>query len=193
MVTLTEQHDVLTADQRAYVIERFRSGLVRSMVHNTGGKVESRARTSSSVKISRGELRQDVDGALAAAIESGTGVSGDRVELWELVHYELGAYYKPHVDWLSEAKNPTAYHLGGQRTHSAILYLSDVEEGGETFFPLLKKSVLPRAGLLVTWNNLRGGKPLLQALHESRPVTAGEKWALVTWVRERPHVPTQGD
>lgn len=189
MVVLTDQHGVLTADQCAHVIEQYHPKLQPSQVTTEGGRVNSASRTSSSYKIPCGSLRSDIESALREAITEATATSSDRVEPWELLHYVPGAYYRPHVDWFHPTILPTVDALGGQRTHSVIAYLSEVEKGGETFFPLLKRAIVPCTGLLVTWNNMHEGRTLFEALHEARPVTAGEKWALVTWIRERTYTP----
>jgi len=48
--------------------------------------------------------------------------------------YQIGQEYKAHHDYFDEQ---TAKRLGspGNRIATALMYLSDVEEGGETYFP----------------------------------------------------------
>jgi prolyl 4-hydroxylase len=190
VITLAEQPGVLTEAQCSFVIETFRGSLQPSFIGGLAGKTQSKARTSHGYPIPRGVLRTDIADALRVALADVSAVSEACVEPWSLLHYAQGAYYRPHVDWFLPAQAELLSN-GGQRTHSVIVYLSDVERGGETFFPLLRKAVTPRTGLLITWNNMLNGMPLFAALHESRAVEAGEKWALVTWIREREYDPAK--
>lgn len=186
MVRLTERSGTLSEAQCATVISRYRERLVRSGASDMDGKrIISPTRTSFGFKIPRGDLQPDIANALHEAVVETTGVSdSDRVEPWSLLHYGQDDCYRTHVDWFSPAQS-ILFINGGQRTHSVILYLSTVERGGETFFPIIRRIITPCIGLLVAWNNTFGERTLFETLHESKPVEAGEKWALVTWVRER--------
>lgn len=66
---------------------------------------------------------------------------------WPLpFHWLLGQYYRVHHDMYP---HPHHKELGaGPRTLTVFLYLSDVEEGGETGFPKLNISVEPKKGAL---------------------------------------------
>ena len=62
-----------------------------------------------------------------------------------------------------------------------------MEEGGETIFPELELAVQPETGKAIFWPNVTSdGRKVRTSLHGSAPVTKGEKWALVCWVRESP-------
>lgn len=186
MITLVERHGVLTEEQCTHVIEQFRANLAPSAMSGWRGKVIApTSRSSSSYKIPRHSFRSDIAEALCKGLADATGVlDADRVERWELVHYARGGFYRAHVDWTRPQIRRAALAPGGQRTHSAILYLAAVEKGGETAFPRLRRVVVPEIGMLLTWNNLPDGKPSYDAVHEARPVIAGEKWVLATWIRE---------
>lgn len=61
------------------------------------------------------------------------------------------------------------------RSMSAILYLNDVEEGGETWFDKFGLSVVPQKGKLVLF-------PANFAYsHQAMPPTSGNKYILVSW------------
>ena len=76
---------------------------------------------------------------------------------------------------------------GGQRVVTALAYLNDVIEGGETVFPNLDKSVTPEKGKIVIFHLCKKGtyEPNPDALHGGMPVTKGEKWAFNLWFREK--------
>jgi len=73
-----------------------------------------------------------------------------------------------------------------------FLYLSDVEEGGETHFPKLKDSgkslrVMPRKGRGVLWPNMRpdieqGPREDPRTQHEAVEVRRGLKYAANMWI-----------
>ncbi|MEM1299483.1 MAG: 2OG-Fe(II) oxygenase, partial [Pseudomonadota bacterium] len=50
--------------------------------------------------------------------------------------------------------------------------------------------VAPAPGRLIIWGNTMAGAREMAALsrHAGVPVSAGEKWAAVTWWHERPYV-----
>lgn len=114
------------------------------------------------------------------------GAHRTQFEPWSLVHYGIGGYFEGHYDRLDPEKNSVEYVNGGQRIYSALLYLSEEVEGGETFFPRLKRKIVPETGKLVVWNNLVEGRSTGTALHQALPVKRGEKWVLVSLIRENP-------
>jgi prolyl 4-hydroxylase len=73
----------------------------------------------------------------------------------------------------------------GPRILTFFLYLSDVEEGGETAFPLLNLAVKPKKGKALLWPSVKDDdlvqhEPL--ALHEARAVIKGKKYAANSWI-----------
>ncbi len=72
-----------------------------------------------------------------------------------------------------------------------MIYLCDVEEGGETNFPRLGLKVPPRRGTLLIWNNMRpDGSPNGETVHAALPVMRGTKYVLTRWYRERTWIST---
>src|SRR5471032_419514 len=71
-----------------------------------------------------------------------------------------------------------------------VLYLNDVEHGGETIFPEAGLAVAPRRGSAVYFEycNADGQLDPL-SLHAGAPVLAGEKWVATRWMRQRRFVP----
>lgn len=96
----------------------------------------------------------------------------------QVLNYEIGQEYKAHFDYFSEASNP--------RISTLVMYLNDVEQGGETYFPELNFAVSPQKGMAVyfeyfydnpAWNEL--------TLHGGAPVVIGDKWAATQWMRRK--------
>jgi homospermidine synthase len=72
----------------------------------------------------------------------------------------------------------------GQRTWTFMIYLNDVEGGGETEFPEIGVKLTPKRGRAVAWNNLRAsGEGNELTRHQSLPVTAGTKTIITKWFR----------
>lgn len=100
--------------------------------------------------------------------------------------YNPGQYYKEHWDFfLPKSKEYSAYcEWMGQRTWTAMIYLNDVHDGGETYFKHLKLRIKPRRGMLVAWNNLyKNGLPNLKTLHEALPPKTENKYVITKWFR----------
>lgn len=107
-----------------------------------------------------------------------TGVPAENGEGLQMLHYETGAQSTPHVDYLIPGNdaNRESIARSGQRVGTLLMYLNDVEGGGETVFPQLGWSVIPRRGraFYFEYGN-RSGQCDPASLHASTPVRAGEK------------------
>jgi len=102
--------------------------------------------------------------------------------------YAVGQQFKAHHDYfhVSESYWQAERVRGGQRSWTAMIYLDEPQSGGETLFPTAGLKVTPRKAMLLAWNNMdRKGEPNPNALHESMPVTAGQKNIVTKWFRER--------
>ena len=85
--------------------------------------------------------------------------------------YGPGEEFKPHTDWFNakSAELNYAQQTENQRTWTFIVYLNDVESGGETAFENIDLEVKPELGKALFWNNLyTSGDPNVDALHCGR-------------------------
>ncbi|KAJ0980268.1 hypothetical protein J5N97_008523 [Dioscorea zingiberensis] len=155
-------------------------------------------RTSSGTFIS---ASQDSTGTLVQIEEKiarATMIPRDHGEAFNVLRYEIGQRYASHYDVF----NPTEYGpQKSQRVASFLLYLSDVEEGGETMFPFENGSnmdigydyekciglkVKPHQGDgLLFYSLLTNGTIDPTSLHGSCPVIRGEKWVATKWIRDQ--------
>ncbi|MDR4369667.1 2OG-Fe(II) oxygenase, partial [Bacillus cereus] len=65
---------------------------------------------------------------------------GDRLHI---LNNEVNQQYKAHYDYFAEHSRSDV----NNRISTLVMYLNDVEEGGETYFPKLNLSGHPRKGM----------------------------------------------
>lgn len=160
-----------------------RSGVVDP---ETGKTLIIEARSSEGCCFQRGEnlfiqqLEQRLSELMNWPIEHGEGI--------QILHYANGGEYRPHFDYFPFEQSGSATHLatGGQRVPTFIMYLNDVEAGGETIFPEVGLKVIPRqrSAAYFSYTNALGQVDPA-TLHGGAPVTAGEKWIATKWMRQR--------
>lgn len=122
-----------------------------------------------------------IDDLLGVAPECGETIQGQR--------YLPGQEFKPHCDWFypDQPYWPQERERGGQRSWTAMAFLNQVEEGGQTHFVNVGVSIEPKPGVLLVWNNARfDGTPNDDTLHAGTPVIRGVKYVLTKWYRTRP-------
>ena len=150
----------------------------------TGGEELNPDRTSNGMFFGRGEseLIQRVEARIARLVgwpvENGEGI--------QVLHYQVGAEYKPHYDYFdpNEPGTPTILKRGGQRVGTVVMYLNEPACGGGTTFPDIGLEVAPVRGNAVFFSYNRP-HPGTMSLHGGAPVLDGEKWVATKWMRER--------
>ncbi|CAI9763521.1 unnamed protein product [Fraxinus pennsylvanica] len=193
-------HNFLSKEECEYMINLAKPHMQKSTVvdNNTGKSKDSRVRTSSGTFLPRGrdKIVRDIERRIAdftfIPVEHGEGL--------QVLHYEVGQKYEPHYDYFLDefsTKN------GGQRIATVLMYLSDVEEGGETLFPAAKGnyssvpwwnelsecgkgglSVKPKMGdALLFWSMNPDATLDPSSLHGGCHVIKGNKWSSTKWIR----------
>ncbi|XP_057428139.1 probable prolyl 4-hydroxylase 9 [Lotus japonicus] len=155
-------------------------------------------RTSSGAFISASEDKSGILDLIETKIAKATMIPKTFGEDFNILRYEVGQKYDSHYD----AFNPDEYgKLESQRVASFLLYLSNVEAGGETMFPFedglnmdsgydyhecIGLKVKPRQGDgLLFYSLFPNGKIDKTSLHGSCPVIKGEKWVATKWINDR--------
>ncbi|KAK7376170.1 hypothetical protein VNO78_35024 [Psophocarpus tetragonolobus] len=193
-------HNFLTKEECEYLVSIATPNMRKSEVvdNETGKSKDSRVRTSSGAFLVRGrdKIVRNIEKKIAEfsfiPIEHGEGL--------HVLHYEVGQKYDPHFDYFMDEFNTKN---GGQRIATMLMYISDVEEGGETVFPNAKGnfssvpwwnelsdcgkkglSIKPKMGdALLFWSMKPDGTLDPLSLHGSCPVIKGNKWSCTKWMR----------
>ncbi|KAF7829529.1 putative prolyl 4-hydroxylase 3 [Senna tora] len=192
-------HNFLSKEECEYLISLAKPFMTKSTVvdSKTGQSKDSRVRTSSGMFLKRGrdKIIRNIEKRIAdftfIPIENGEGL--------QVLHYEVGQKYEPHYDYFLDDFNTKN---GGQRIATVLMYLSDVEEGGETVFPAAKAnfsavpwwndlsecgrkglSVKPKMGdALLFWSMRPDASLDPTSLHGGCPVIRGNKWSSTKWM-----------
>jgi prolyl 4-hydroxylase len=174
--------DFLTAEECAGIVALIRSELRPSTISSPPGSYDDAFRTSRTCDLyDTSPAVARLDAKICAAI----GFDKSLAEPTQGQHYEVGQVFKTHTDFFKPYELERFY-MGnlGQRTWTFMIYLNDVEAGGETEFPDIGLKVTPRLGRAVAWNNLlRSGEGNGATRHQSLPVTAGTKTIITKWFR----------
>ncbi|KAJ9165920.1 hypothetical protein P3X46_020733 [Hevea brasiliensis] len=192
-------HNFLSKEECEHLIALAKPHMTKSTVvdSKTGKSKDSRVRTSSGMFLRRGQdkLIKSIEKRVAdfsfIPVEHGEGL--------QVLHYEVGQKYEAHYDYFLDEFNTKN---GGQRTATVLMYLSDVEEGGETVFPAAKGnitsvpwwnelsecgkqglSVKPKMGnALLFWSTRPDATLDPSSLHGGCPVIIGNKWSATKWM-----------
>ena len=99
----------------------------------------------------------------------------------QIQHYDISQEFKPHWDGF-DPKYDKKFYDKGQRSWTFMIYLNNVEEGGETHFPKLGETIVPKLGRAVIWYNLdKNGDLDRDTLHQGKPIVKGEKYIITKW------------
>ncbi len=181
----------LLSDQECDKLIQLSQGKLRrsEVVDRSTGTTEvSAVRTSEGTYFDRGE--NAVVERIERRIAELTGLPVENGEPLQILRYGVGAQYQAHHDYFDPKDPGTAALLaqGGQRVATVVMYLNDVDEGGDTVFPDLELSVKPRRGHAVYFEYMnQAGELDARCLHGGAPVTRGEKWIATKWLRQGPY------
>eukprot|EP00798_Chlamydomonas_sp_ICE-L_P006528 gene6528-3170_t len=201
-------HNFLTLAECDYLVSLGQKRVDKSTVVDEQGKsVVDPIRTSYGGSFGIGE--DPIIAGIEERIAEWSHVPPHHGEQIQILRYENGQKYDAHWDWFGEELTESQFGETGDRVATVLMYLSDVEEGGETNLPLatpideeLQKhahgspcavkngiSVPPRKGdaLLFFDLDVGGQKGDHQALHASCPTLKGMKWTATKWIHSKPY------
>ena len=120
------------------------------------------------------KIEKRVSSIMNVPVEHGDGL--------QILKYTPGQEYKAHFDFFASSSKAAK----NNRISTIVMYLNDVEQGGETFFPKLNLSVSPQKGMAVYFEYFYNDQTINeQTLHGGAPVITGEKWVATQWMRKQ--------
>lgn len=172
--------NVLSDQECDKLIEFSKYNLKRSKISSSGEGEVNDIRTSSSMFFQGNEndilekLEKRISAIMCIPIEHAEGI--------QILKYTPGQEYKAHFDFFNSASKAAK----NNRISTLVIYLNDVEEGGETYFPKLNLSISPKKGSAVYFEYFYNNEDLNElTLHGGAPVIKGEKWVATQWMRKQ--------
>lgn len=123
------------------------------------------------------QIEDPVVHALNRRLAAASGTTAERGEAMQILRYRPGQRYHRHLDFVGTPEN--------QRVKTALVYLNEDYEGGETLFVQTGLKVKGRTGDAIVFRNAtpdRRSDPMAE--HEGLPVTRGVKYLASRWIRE---------
>ncbi|WP_442920046.1 2OG-Fe(II) oxygenase [Metabacillus sp. B2-18] len=170
--------NVLSDEECDELIRLSKDRMRRSKIGNSRELDE--LRTSSSMFFQDGEY--ELVTRIEKRIAQIMNIPYEHGEGLQVLNYQIGQEYKEHYDYFASASRP----VSNPRISTLVMYLNDVEEGGETYFPKLNFSVSPQKGMAVYFEYFYDNQTLNElTLHGGAPVIVGDKWAATQWMRRK--------
>ena len=190
-------HNFLTPEECDHIRGLAEPELARSAVitDKEGDEGISNVRTSSGTFLNRGHdpIIADIERRIArwTLLPVGNG------EGLQVLRYQKSQKYDGHYDYFFDEKS---VQNGGNRYATVLMYLSDVEEGGETTFPNIPApngdngpeysecaryhlAAKPKKGNAVLFHSIKPtGELERRSLHTACPVIKGVKWSAPKWI-----------
>lgn len=115
--------------------------------------------------------------AVNRTIAAATNTQASWGEPLNILRYVPGQQYKPHHDGMG-SDNVSPRHI------TALIWLNDQFEGGETDFPKINVRIRGSVGDMLVFRNVRdNGEFDERMIHAGLPVTEGVKWMASRWIR----------
>ena len=172
----------LSQDECDLLINEIKSALRPSTIASEG-EFDSTYRTSSTCDL--GNKNNPFLKEIDRRISDFVGIGASYGETLQGQHYTENQEFKAHTDYFEGSQ--LLEHDGGrgQRTYTFMIYLNEVEQGGETEFLRLNKIFSPTQGKALIWNNLNeDGTPNENTMHQAHPVEKGKKTIITKWFRQ---------
>ncbi|KAF5833417.1 hypothetical protein DUNSADRAFT_10286 [Dunaliella salina] len=210
-------HNFLTHAECDHLVQKGERKVAPSLVVDaqTGGSKSDSIRTSYGSAFAQAGLQGGRGGTAGRQVykEAGEALQAGRFtrrqgrHCRQVLRYMDGQKYDAHWDWFDDVRHKQAPGADN-RYATVLLYLSEVEEGGETTLPLATAideeaqqlsnasqcasrmgiAIKPKKGnaLLFFDMDISGSKGDRRALHAACPTLKGTKWTATKWIHNHP-------
>ena len=152
-----------------------------TIFNNYGNIINNKTRISKTTWFELNE--NDIISKCSNIAKKITNKTDNNLEKIQLVYYPVGGYFKSHYD---ATKNTKMNTYVTSREYTLLIYLNDVEEGGETVFPKLNLEIKPKKGKGIFFRTLDKNDEIIpESLHGGKPVIKGEKWICNNWIHNK--------
>eukprot|EP01084_Bolivina_argentea_P315259 546132_1 len=179
VMSLGAEQSFLSEFEISHIISIANKSLNRSTIGQDENIQVSYSRTSKGTWLQRHD--SEVIDTIFRRIADVTMI--DESHLWpsygceqlQVLKYDIGEQFYPHPDYNVNKK--------GMRFLTFLMYLNDVEEGGETEFTKIHLKVAPKKGNVVAFYSvLEDGNADHMSIHAGLPIIKGIKWASPLWI-----------
>lgn len=181
---IEEIPDFLSKEECDHIINISTDKLGESKLFTQNDSIDKSVRTSYQcwLKNTEDDLIKNISERIAIKTKTDINLQEDA----QVVKYDPNGFYKPHYDACDTSRVDYCDRMNGHmgpRYITFIIYLSDEFKGGETFFPYINRSVIPKVGKAAIFYNVdKNGKILVKSLHGGLNVSNGEKWIINKWI-----------
>jgi len=178
----------LTHDECDKIINLSKDYLEESKVYQ---KYENQGKTDLSHRKSKQTfLNDNVDPLIKSITEKCSSIlnlPSKNAEQLQVVKYDKNDFFNEHYDALcdDDETNTNDDNCSNDRYATILVYLNDGFIGGETEFPKLNISVIPKKGDAILFYNKTWltRKIFTKSLHSGKPIKEGTKWICNKWYR----------
>lgn len=183
--------DVLNKNECEHIIQISTNKLKPALVSGNLQGFKSPGRTGKNYWLSH--KNDEITFKIASKITNIVNKPLENAENFQVLYYSKNQKYEYHYDAFpldNSDKAKRCLRKGGQRLLTALIYLNNVIQGGETEFKNLNIKITPKIGRILVFENTINNslKKHPDSLHSGKQVIEGEKYVINLWFR---HLPTK--
>lgn len=178
-------HEFLTPEECDHLISKSMGRLTpATTISNEDGAGLVTVESRNSDVLFFADREDDVISNIEDKLDHLVGFPHENGEQLQMNKYDVGEFYRPHYDFYDPNCQGGLNHIKmhTQRMVTVLMYLNDVEEGGDTEFPELSIKVTPKKGMAVVWWNCFTNQVVdHRTKHGACPVVKGVKYSMTKW------------